>query len=152
MIATFGVSLLPFIDCKMSILIPAGVRMSFGLQLADAIHHVNHAGDQSEKSRDDADEKQRKKTQLEHHPPDSAHLANGRNFTGPIRFDEYLAVQQMQNNRAYEDDSVPRDHENRKPSREPSVFRINLAPVADAQCDNAAQEQTFVGDWIENHA
>src|SRR5438132_11485392 len=96
----------------MSILIPAGVRMSFGLQLADAIHHVNHAGDQSENSRDDDDEEQRKKTQLQHHPPDSAHLANGRNFTGPIRFDEYLAVQQMQNNRVYEDESVSLHHQN----------------------------------------
>src|SRR5438552_17442636 len=58
----------------------------------------------------------------------------------------------MQNNRAYEDDGVPRDHENRKPSREPSVFRINLTPVTDAECENAAQEQTFVRDWIEDHS
>ena len=42
-------------------LIPRRVRVSRGLELAHAVHHINHAGDERENSRDGDNEKERKK-------------------------------------------------------------------------------------------
>src|SRR6266550_1219882 len=51
-----------------------------------------------------------------------------------------------------EKERVARDYKHRKPRGKASVFRIGLTPVADAQCDDAAQKQTFVRNWIEIHS
>src|SRR5438874_9877808 len=71
---------------------------------------------------------------------DRAHLANGRNFAGPIRLDLHFAIEQMQDNRADEDDGVAGDDENGKPRRKSSVIRVKFAPVRDTQRDDAAEE------------
>src|SRR5260370_711462 len=51
---------------------------------------------------------------------------------------------------ANEDDGIARDDKDWEPCRESPVIRINLAPAADAQRDDAAQKQAFVSNWIEN--
>ena len=76
------------------------MSVAFGLQLAHTIHYVNDAGHECENSGDDDNEEQGKKMQLQHHPRDRAHLANSRNFAGPIWFHLHLAVKQMQDTRA----------------------------------------------------
>ena len=45
---------------------------------------------------------------------------------------------------------IARDNEDREPGWESAVLRIDIAPITDAQCDDAAQKQSFVGDRIEN--
>src|SRR5438105_3045245 len=60
------------------------------------------------------------------------HLQNGRHFSGPIWFHLNLAIEQIKDDCAHQDDGVTRDDENGKPRREPSIIRINVAPVADA--------------------
>ena len=120
--------------------VPFGVSVAFGLQLAHTIHHVNDAGNECENPGDDDNEEQGKKMQLQHHPRDRAHLANGRNFAGPIRLDLHFAIEQMQDNRADEDDGVAGDDENGKPRRKSSVIRVKFAPVRDTQRDDAAEE------------
>src|SRR5262249_15738548 len=58
----------------------------------------------------------------------------------------------MQNRCAHKNDRVTRDYEDRKPRGKSSIFRRGLAPVADAQGDDATQKQTFVRNWIEIHS
>ena len=64
----------------------------------------------------------------------------------------HFAVEQMQYTRADENDSISRDNENGKPCRKSSVIGIDIAPIADAQGDDGAQEQAFIGNRIENRA
>src|ERR1700687_2632226 len=90
--------------------------------------------------------------QLQQHPRDRAHLADSRNFTGPVRFHFHFAVEQMQDDCAHENDSIARDDENWEPRGKSSIIRIELAPVRDAQRDDAAEEQALVRDRIENYA
>src|SRR5207244_12973529 len=47
-------------------------------------------------------------------------------------------------------DRIARDHQNWKPGGKSPVVGIHFAPVADAQRNDAAQQQPFVGDRIEN--
>src|SRR5437868_6592831 len=58
----------------------------------------------------------------------------------------------MQHTRADENHSISRDNENGKPGWKSSVFGIDIAPIADAQRDDGAQEQAFVRNRIENCA
>src|SRR6266446_2742075 len=124
--------------------INSGVRVTFGLQLANAVEDVDHTGDEGENSGDDDDEEQWKEAQLQHYPRDRAHLANGRDFASPTRFHFDFADEQLQNSRADQNNDVTCDHQNRKPGREFSVIRLDLAPVADAQGNDSAKEQSFV--------
>jgi hypothetical protein len=90
---------------------------------------------------------------LQHHPGDSAHLADGCYFSGPTWFyPHFVADEIVQDPGADQDYRVPRNHQNREPRRKPAVLGIDLAPVADAQSNDAAQQQTLVRDWIENRA
>ena len=89
--------------------------------------------------------------QLQHHPRDRAHLADSRNFACPVRFHFHFAVEQMQDDRAHEDDSIACDDENWEPRGKSPVIRIELAPVRDAQRDDAAEEQALVRDRIEDY-
>src|ERR1700682_2037955 len=57
----------------------------------------------------------------------------------------------MKHRAANENNNVARDDQDREPGGKSSVFRIDFAPIADAERDDSAQEQAFVGDWIENH-
>jgi hypothetical protein len=61
-----------------------------------------------------------------------------------------FAIEQIKDDCAHEDYGVTRDDENGKPRREPSIIRINVAPVADAQRNDAAQKQALIGERIEN--
>src|SRR5438552_14680431 len=58
----------------------------------------------------------------------------------------------MQHTRADENHSDSRDNENGKPGWKSSVLGIDIAPIADAQGNNGAQEQSFIGNRIENRA
>ena len=62
-----------------------GVSMPLGLQLMHARQHVNDAGDKCENAGHGDNKSEREKTQLQHHPRDRAHLANGSHFSGPTR-------------------------------------------------------------------
>src|SRR5437879_1668533 len=53
---------------------------------------------------------------------------------------------------ADENDGIACDNENGEPCRKSSVFRIDIAPVADAQGNDGAQEQAFIRNRIENRA
>src|SRR5436190_55985 len=64
----------------------------------------------------------------------------------------YFAVEQMQYTRADENHGIARDNENGKPGWKSSVLGINIAPIADAQCNDGAQEQAFISNRIENRA
>src|SRR5207248_4008614 len=124
--------------------------MSFGLQLAHPVQNVNHARNYRKNTRNYHNKKKRKQTQLQHYPRDRAHLANSRYFAGPTWFhSHFVADEQMQNHCADKDDRVACNHKDRKPRGKASIFRIGLTPVADTQCDDAAQKQTFVCNWIE---
>src|ERR1700686_3595928 len=57
----------------------------------------------------------------------------------------------MKHRAANENNNVARDDQDREPGGKSSVFRIDFAPIADAECDDSVQEQALVGDWIENH-
>ena len=114
--------------------------MSRGLELAHAVHHINHAGDERENSRDGDDENERKKMQLQHDPTDRAHLANGCNLSGPDRFHpHFIADEIVQDPSADQDYRVPRDDKNREPCRKSAVIGIDFAPIANAQRDDAAE-------------
>src|SRR5256886_14684817 len=137
----------------MSILVTARWRLPASLQLANALQYVNDARDESEHARHHHDKGEGKKAQLQHHPRDRAHLANGGDFSGPARFHfHFVADEIMENDRADQDDRVAGNDEDRKPNRKFSVVGIGFAPVADAESNNATQEQAFVRDWIENCA
>src|SRR5216684_3512248 len=58
----------------------------------------------------------------------------------------------MEHGTTNENNRVARDDEDRKPRWKSAVLRIGFAPVADTQGDDAAEEQTFVSDRIENYA
>jgi hypothetical protein len=127
------------------------MRVTFRLQLPDAFDHINDTGNGSENSGNYHDKPQREKSQLQHHPRDRAHLTNRRHFARPARFHLHLVADEiMQDRRAYQNDRITRDNENRKPGREPSVFGIYFAPVADTKSNDSAQEQTFVRNRIED--
>src|SRR5882724_1097072 len=64
----------------------------------------------------------------------------------------HFAVEQMQYTRADENDGISGDNENGKPGWKSSVLGIDIAPIADAQGDDGAQEQAFIGNRIENRA
>src|SRR5437762_6048056 len=64
----------------------------------------------------------------------------------------HFAVQQVQYTRADENHGIARDNENGKPGWKSSVIGINIAPIADAQCNDGAQEQAFISNRIENRA
>ena len=66
----------------------------------------------------------------------------GRTRTLPLRRCKHRAPDQ--------DHGVAADHENREPGGKSSVLRIDVAPVADAQGNDATQEQAFVRDRIED--
>src|SRR5882724_3280754 len=84
-----------------------GVRVTFGLQLADAFHDVDHPGNEGEDSRHHHDEPQRQKSQLQHHPRDRAHLTNSRDFSRPTWFHaHFVADEIMQDGRADQNDRV----------------------------------------------
>ena len=90
---------------------------------------------------------------LQHHPGDSAHLADGCYFSGPTWFyTHFIADEILQDPGADQDYRVPSDDQNREPRRKSAVLGIDLAPVADAQSDDAAQQQAFVRDRIENRS
>src|SRR5438477_826149 len=121
--------------------------MSSGLELAHAVHYINDAGDESENSRDSDNENERKKMQLQHDPTDRAHLANGCNFSGPDRFHpHFIADEIVQDPSADQDYRVPRDDKNREPRRKSAVVGIDFAPIANAQGDDAAEQQSLVGN------
>ncbi len=82
---------------------------------------------------------------LQHDPSNRDHLRNSRDFTGPPRSHVHFADEQMQYARADENDGIARDNEDREPGWESAVLRIDIAPITDAQCDDAAQKQSFVG-------
>ena len=56
----------------------------------------------------------------------------------------------MQDRSAHQNNGVAGNDEDWEPYRKFSVIRIALAPISDAQRNDAAQEQTFVGDRVEN--
>src|SRR5438309_11095840 len=58
----------------------------------------------------------------------------------------------MQDPGADQNDGVASNDENRGPRRKSAVIGIDLAPIADAQSDDAAEQQSFVRDRIENRA
>src|SRR6266478_1232047 len=58
----------------------------------------------------------------------------------------------MQYTRADENHGISRDNENWKPGWKSSVLRVDIAPIADAQGNDGAQEQAFIGNRIENCA
>src|SRR5437773_9111586 len=58
----------------------------------------------------------------------------------------------MQDGGTDQNDGVAGNDENREPYRKFSVIGIALTPIANAQGDDAAQEQPFIGDRIENNA
>ena len=89
---------------------------------------------------------------MQHHPADGDHLQNGGDFARPVRFHIHFAVEQIKHDRADEDDGVACDDEDRKPDGEPAVVGIGFTPVADAERDDAAEEQTFIGDRIQDNA
>ncbi len=64
----------------------------------------------------------------------------------------HLAVEEMKHRAADHDDGVAADHEHREPGGKSSVLRIDVAPVADAQRDDSAEEQALVRDRIEDDA
>ena len=68
-----------------------------------------------------------------------------------MRFHLHVTVEQMQDDSADENNGVARNDENRKPRREVAIIGI-VAPVADAQSDDAAEQQAFVGNRIEDDA
>src|ERR1051325_4463035 len=126
------------------------VSVTGSLQLANSFYDVNDAGDKREETGASDNQKQWEKSKLEHDPADGDHLQNGGDFAGPIRFHIDFAIKQIKHARADENDGVARDHQDRKPDREVAIIGIGFAPVANAQSDDAAEEQTFVGDRIEN--
>src|SRR5207247_11120949 len=58
--------------------------------------------------------------------------------------------EKIQDRRAYEKNSVARNHKHREPGRKTAVLRVELAPVTNAQGDDPAKQQPFIGNWIEN--
>ena len=127
--------------------------MTAGLQLPDAFDYIDHTGNEGKDSRHHHDEPQRQKSQLQHHPRNRAHLTNGRDLTRPTGFNpHFVADEIMQDGRADQNDRVTGNDENRKPYRKFSVIGIALAPIGNAQGDDTAQEQTLIGDRVENYA
>jgi len=123
----------------------------FRLQLPDPFDHVNDTGNGGENSRYGYNKPQREKSQLQHDPRDRAHLTNGRNLPCPTRFHlQFVADKIMQDGGAHQNYGVAGNDEDREPNRKFSVIRIALAPISDAQRNDAAQEQTFVGDRVED--
>src|SRR5438105_3268361 len=129
------------------------VGLTSGLQLADASDDIDHAGNEGEDSRHHHDEPQWQKSQLQHHPRDRAHLTNSRDLASPTWFNpHFIADEIMQDGGADQNDRVAGNDENRKPYRKFSVIGIALAPISNAQGDDTAQEQTLIGDRVENNA
>src|SRR5436190_13361073 len=58
----------------------------------------------------------------------------------------------MKHRAADHNDRVACDDEDRKPCGKFSIMLIARTPVADAESNDAAEQQSFVGDRIENHA
>ncbi len=123
----------------MTDLIGSRVRVSLGLQLPHALHHINDAGHESEDSGDNDDKGEWKETQLQHDPRNRAHLADSGGFSGPARFYfHFISNEKMQNQSTDENYGITRDHEHGKPDRKFSVIRIALTPVADAERNDSA--------------
>jgi len=96
-------------------------------------------GNESESAGDADNEEERKELKLQHDPGDGAHLADGCYFSGPTWFyAHFVADEIVQDPGADQDYRVPRYHQNREPRRKSAVLGIDLAPVADAQSNNAA--------------
>src|SRR5437660_2145038 len=125
--------------------------MSLSLQLTHAFHHVDDARNKSKNTGDEDNEDERKEVKLQHHPGDSAHLANGCYFSGPTWFyPHFIADEIGQDDGTDQNDGVARDNENEKPCRKSAVIGIDFAPVAYAQGDDAAEQQSLVRNRIEN--
>src|SRR5437762_4612793 len=150
--ATFGDLFVPLIAQERRDAIYFCVCVPLGLQLPHPIHNVNDSGDKRKQASGDNDVKQGKKMKLQHHPRDRRHLQNSSDFAGPTWFYMHFAVEQMQYTRPDENHGIARDNENGKPGWKPPVLRIDIAPIADAQCNDGAQEQAFIGNRIENRA
>src|SRR5437762_11096709 len=58
----------------------------------------------------------------------------------------------MKHRAAHHNDRVARDDEDGKPCRKSSVMLVARAPVADAERNDAAEQESLVGDGIEDHA
>ena len=123
-----------------------------GAKLTKAVRHVDDAGDQGEEARgcDDVDE--RYEHDLQHDPGNRRHLEKGGDFASPGRTHRDLAVEKMQDGAADQDHSVAADHEHRKPEWKLSILRIDIAPVADAQGNDAAEEKALVSNRVEDDA
>jgi len=79
-------------------------------------------------------------------------LANGRDFSSPARFHfHFVPDEKVQDDCTDKNDGVSSNNENRKPRGKFSIFRIAFTPVADAQGDDRAEEQTLIGEGIKNH-
>ena len=125
--------------------------MPLRLQLLHASSHVNNPGNESEQSRGGDHINERKEVQLKHDPGNRRHLQDRRHFAGPAWSYLHFPIKNMEHSTADEDDRVPRDDEHRKPGGKSAIIRI-VAPVSDAEGNDAAEEQTFVRDRIENNA
>ena len=86
------------------------------------------------------------KIELEHVARDRDHLQRGRDLAGPTRLDPHRTIQHVQRDRTRHDDDIARDDEQGKPHGKLET------PVAQAERDDAREEQTFVGDWVEDFA
>ena len=125
--------------------------MSLSLQLTHAFHHVDDARNKSKNAGDEDNEDERKEMKLQHHPGDSAHLANSCYFSGPTWFyPHFIGDEIVQDDGTDQNDGVARDNENGKPCRKSAVIGIDFAPVAYAQGDDAAEQQSLVRNRIEN--
>src|SRR5207302_8751692 len=119
--------------------------MSLILQLTHAFHHVDDARNKSKNAGDEDNEDERKEVKLQHHPGDSAHLANGCYFSAPTWFyPHFIADEIVQDDGTDQNDGVARDKENGTPCRKSAVIGIDFARVAYSHGDDYDEPRSLV--------
>ena len=84
--------------------------------------------------------------ELEHDPAEGDHLSQGADFAGPMRLDGDPTIDEIKNPNANDDFDVARDDEDEEPHRKTPI----LAPVHQGQGDKAGEEESLVGEGIED--
>src|SRR6059058_4549368 len=87
------------------------VRVPAGLQLSYPIHDVDYARDEGKQAGGENDPDEAQKLELQHDPCDCRHLQHRGDFADPARLHMHLAVEQMENDCADQNDRVTRNHE-----------------------------------------
>jgi hypothetical protein len=82
--------------------------------------------------------------QVEHEPKHGGELRKGGHLAGPVRFDDALAREVVDQEGPANEGDVSEDDQGGKPQRE------MLPPARETECDDGGQQHQFVRQWVEN--